>query len=65
MAYEYLSKELQERISLLPNPEIKVRRLMSLGSLASNVSENTLVPLMKMIESTKMSEEQKDIINKS
>ena len=61
---EAFVKELQERISLLPNPEIKVRRLMSLGSLASNVSENTLVPLMKMIESTKMSEEQKDIINK-
>lgn len=57
-------KELKARLYLLPSPELKMKRLQILSGLATKVNEDTLLPLVKMIESTNMSEEQKEIINR-
>lgn len=61
---ENFTSELKERLDLLPSPELKVKRLISLGALAKTVSTDALYPLMRMIESPRMSDAQKEIVNK-
>lgn len=56
--------DLKHRLDLLPSPELKVKRLRSLGSLSKKVSYEALSPLVDMINSVKMSDEQRVLVNK-
>ncbi len=54
---------LQKRLSELPSPELKVKRLRIIGSLSGNVDENALNTLKNMIKSPKMTQEQVNLAN--
>ena len=60
---EAFVKDLQERIAQLPSPELKVKRLKVLGALSGKVSEDALKPLVQMIKSPAMTDEQIKIAN--
>ena len=60
---EAFVKDLQERLAQLPSPELKVKRLKVLGALSGKVSEDALRPLVQMIKSPAMNDEQIKIAN--
>jgi len=51
-------KNLQEKLELLPNPELKAKRLKMIGALAGKIDNSSLKVLVDMIKSPKMTEEQ-------
>ncbi len=57
-------EDLKTRLDTLPSPEIKVKRLRILGSLAGKVDENALRTLTHLIHSPEMTKEQIDLANK-
>ncbi|MBE7708979.1 MAG: GNAT family N-acetyltransferase [Cyanobacteria bacterium SIG32] len=60
---ETFVKDLQERLAQLPSPELKVKRLKVLGALSGKVTEDALRPLVQMIKSPAMTDEQIKIAN--
>ena len=57
-------KDLTTRLDSLPSPELKMKRLRTLGSLADKVKQKGIEPLVEKIQSPKMSKEQMDLANK-
>ena len=55
--------DLQKRLNTLPSPELKVKRLRVISSLAGKVDESALRTLSSLIKSPEMSEEQVKLAN--
>lgn len=57
------NNDLQARLNELPSPELKVKRLRVIGGLSYNVDGDALRPLINLIRSPKMTEEQIQLAN--
>ncbi len=55
--------DLQKRLNTIPSPELKVKRLRVISSLAGKVDESALRTLSSLIKSPEMSEEQVKLAN--
>ena len=62
---EAFINNLNEKLALLPSPELKVKRLRVIGGLANKVSEESLQELVNMIKSPSMSLEQIKFANET
>ena len=57
------NNDLQARLNELPSPELKVKRLRVIGGLSYNVDQDALRPLINLIHTPKMTEEQIQLAN--
>ncbi len=56
-------KNLIKKLDELPSPEQKVKRLRVLSGLAGNVDESNMIPLLELIKSPEMTDEQIKLAN--
>lgn len=60
---EAFISDLNAKLDKLPSPELKVKRLRVLGSLADKIDENGLIQLKNLIKSPEMTPEQEKLAN--